>query len=66
MGFSGLNITFPCKQSVIPHLDDMSEEARALGAVNTVVLDWALSPDHAAAEVLGQQLGDLLVTLALR
>jgi quinate/shikimate dehydrogenase (NAD+) len=38
MGFSGLNITFPCKQSVIPHLDDMSEEARALGAVNTVVL----------------------------
>ena len=36
------------------------------GAVNTVVLDWALSPDHAAAEALGQQLGDLLVTLALR
>lgn len=38
MGFSGLNITFPCKQAVIPHLDDLSEEARALGAVNTVVL----------------------------
>jgi len=36
------------------------------GAVNTVVLDWALSPDHAAADALGQQLGDLLVTLALR
>ena len=36
------------------------------GAVNTVVLDWALAPDHAAAEALGQQLGDLLVTLALR
>lgn len=38
MGFSGLNITFPCKQAVIPHLDGMSEEARALGAVNAVVL----------------------------
>jgi shikimate dehydrogenase len=38
MGFDGLNITFPCKQAVIPHLDDLSEEARALGAVNTVVL----------------------------
>jgi shikimate dehydrogenase len=38
MGFSGLNITYPCKQAVIPHLDGMSEEARALGAVNTVVL----------------------------
>ncbi|MES2710819.1 MAG: shikimate dehydrogenase [Pseudomonadota bacterium] len=37
-GFAGLNITFPCKQAVIPLLDDLSEEARALGAVNTVVL----------------------------
>jgi len=38
MGFCGLNITFPCKQAIIPHLDELSEEARALGAVNTVVL----------------------------
>jgi shikimate dehydrogenase len=38
MGFSGLNITFPCKQLVIPHLHELSEDARALGAVNTVVL----------------------------
>lgn len=38
-GFAGLNITFPCKQAVIPHLDELSEHARALGAVNTVVLD---------------------------
>lgn len=37
MGFTGLNITYPCKQSVIPLLDEMSEEARALGAVNTVL-----------------------------
>lgn len=38
MGFAGLNITFPCKQSVIPLLHDLSPEAAALGAVNTVVL----------------------------
>lgn len=37
MGFSGLNITYPCKQLVIPLLDDLSEEARAIGAVNTIV-----------------------------
>jgi shikimate dehydrogenase len=36
MGFSGLNITHPCKQAVIPLLDELSEEARAIGAVNTV------------------------------
>ncbi len=38
MGFAGLNITHPCKQTVIPLLDDLSDDARALGAVNTVVL----------------------------
>ncbi len=38
MGFAGLNITHPCKQAVIPLLDELSEDARALNAVNTVVL----------------------------
>jgi len=38
MGFDGLNITHPCKQAVIPYLDELSENARALGAVNTVIL----------------------------
>ena len=38
MGFDGLNITHPCKQAVIPLLTELSEEARAIGAVNTVVL----------------------------
>jgi shikimate dehydrogenase len=37
-GFAGLNITHPCKQSVIPLLDDLSPDAEALGAVNTVIL----------------------------
>ncbi|MFC3109269.1 shikimate dehydrogenase [Undibacterium arcticum] len=37
IGFTGFNVTFPCKQAIIPLLDDLSEEARAMGAVNTVV-----------------------------
>ena len=38
LGFDGLNITHPCKQAIIPLLTDLSQEARAIGAVNTVVL----------------------------
>jgi shikimate dehydrogenase len=37
-GLHGLNITHPFKQQVIEHLTDLSDDARALGAVNTVVL----------------------------
>ena len=37
-GFDGFNVTHPCKQLVIDHLDELTEEATALGAVNTVVL----------------------------
>jgi len=36
-GFAGTNITHPFKQAVISHLDELSEDARMLGAVNTVV-----------------------------
>jgi shikimate dehydrogenase len=38
-GFAGLNVTHPCKQSVIPHLTALDDDARAIGAVNTVVLE---------------------------
>jgi len=38
MNFTGLNITFPCKQAIIPLLDELSPEAQGIGAVNTVVL----------------------------
>lgn len=36
MGFAGLNITHPYKQEVIEFLDELSDEARSIGAVNTV------------------------------
>src|SRR5262245_29086309 len=37
MGFAGLNITYPYKQAVLPLLNELDDEARAMGAVNTVV-----------------------------
>jgi shikimate dehydrogenase len=39
LGFNGLNITHPCKQLVLQHLDEVSPDARRLGAVNTVVIE---------------------------
>ena len=36
-GYDGLNITHPCKQAVLPLLDELADEARAIDAVNTVV-----------------------------
>jgi shikimate dehydrogenase len=46
MGFAGLNITYPCKQAVIPCLDELSDEARAMGAVNTVVFSEGRAVGH--------------------
>ena len=39
VGFRGLNITHPCKQLVIKHLDGLAPDAEALGAVNTVLFE---------------------------
>jgi shikimate dehydrogenase len=39
LGFNGLNITHPCKQLVLQHLDEVSPDAFRLGAVNTVVIE---------------------------
>lgn len=35
---SGFNVTIPYKQSIIPYLDELSDEAREVGAVNCVVI----------------------------
>lgn len=37
LGFHGANVTYPFKQSVMPLLDEISVDATAIGAVNTVV-----------------------------
>jgi shikimate dehydrogenase len=36
-GFTGLNVTYPSKQAVIPLLHELSPEAQALHSVNTVL-----------------------------
>ncbi|MFJ4200538.1 shikimate dehydrogenase [Streptomyces sviceus] len=46
LGFDGLNITHPCKQLVIGHLDALAPQAEALGAVNTVVFDNGRATGH--------------------
>ena len=38
-GICGFNVTVPYKQAIIPHLDALSPEAEAIGAVNCVVVD---------------------------
>lgn len=37
LGYDALNVTHPCKQLVLPHLDALDDAAAALGAVNTVI-----------------------------
>ena len=34
--FRGLNVTIPYKSSIIPFLDELSEETKSIGAVNTI------------------------------
>lgn len=37
MDFKGLSVTIPHKETIIPFLDELDEDAAAIGAVNTVV-----------------------------
>src|SRR5215471_13995185 len=46
LGFRGLNVTHPCKQAVLPHLDELSAEAEAARAVNTIVFEDGRAVGH--------------------
>jgi shikimate dehydrogenase len=46
LGYRGLNVTHPFKQEIVRYLDDLSPEARVLGAVNTVVFDEDATRGH--------------------
>jgi shikimate dehydrogenase len=46
LGFSGANVTHPCKQEVVSELTRLSTDAAALGAVNTVVFDQRGAVGH--------------------
>ena len=41
LGFDALNVTHPCKQLVIEHLDRLDDRAARVGAVNTVIFSEA-------------------------
>ncbi|MGW4297769.1 hypothetical protein ACWEH1_32750, partial [Micromonospora chersina] len=34
----GFNVTIPHKERIIPYLDDINEQAKSVGAVNTVLV----------------------------
>ncbi|MBR5672662.1 MAG: hypothetical protein IKX02_04395 [Spirochaetales bacterium] len=48
--FAGLNVTIPYKKAVIPYLDHIAPEAKAIGAVNTIVRRgdglWGYNTDY--------------------
>jgi shikimate dehydrogenase len=50
-GFAGANVTVPHKEAVIPYLDDLTDDARTVGAVNTIFWrDGALVGDTTDAD----------------
>ena len=65
--FDGINVTIPYKEAVIPHLDYVSDEARAIGAVNTIVKRdgklFGYNTDYFGLKALAESIG---VSLARR
>ena len=64
LGFDGLNITYPCKRAVLDLLDELSSDARAIGAVNTVIFKGSRRFGHNTdwsgfAESFGRSLPDV-------
>jgi shikimate dehydrogenase len=46
LGYRGLNVTHPCKRSVMGHLDAFSPESADIGAVNTIVFEAGVATGH--------------------
>jgi shikimate dehydrogenase len=46
LGFRGVNLTQPHKMAVLRHLDVLTDEAKKIGAVNTVVNDHGMLVGH--------------------
>lgn len=44
--YDGWNVTYPLKEKIIPYLDQMTPEARNIGAVNTVKIENGLLYGH--------------------
>ena len=65
LGMKGANVTVPHKQAVMPHLDSLTQAARAIGAVNTISVgdDGTLNGDNTDAPGFVRDLLDHGVTL---
>jgi len=46
LGFDGLNVTHPVKQAMVPLMDRVTADARAIGAINTVLIDDGVTIGH--------------------
>jgi shikimate dehydrogenase len=46
LGFDGLNVTHPIKQAMVPHVDEVSSDVEALGALNTIVVTGRRTVGH--------------------
>lgn len=59
--FAAVNVTVPYKQAVIPYLDEMSDTARRIGAVNTVVCRegklYGANTDYYGMKALTERMG---------
>lgn len=63
MGFAGVNVTFPYKEAVVPLLDGLSDEARRIGAVNTLVVsEGKLTGHNTDASGFGRAVAPLITT----
>ncbi|WP_336159843.1 shikimate dehydrogenase [Amycolatopsis sp. VC5-11] len=70
-GRAGVNVTHPAKQAVLRHLDELSPDAAAIGAVNTVVFsggraighntDWSGFRDGFLSGLPGAPLGQVVL-----
>ena len=55
LGFRGFNITVPHKQAIMPLLDEIEAGAKAIGAVNTVVISKQLSVNSVQSPISNLQ-----------
>ncbi|MBE2223021.1 MAG: hypothetical protein IAF02_15865, partial [Anaerolineae bacterium] len=55
LGFRGFNITVPHKQAIMLLLDEIEAGARAIGAVNTVVISKQYSVNSEQSPIVNRQ-----------
>ena len=61
-GYAGINVTIPYKTAIMRHLDEISPEARRIGAVNTIRIDERLIGDNTDYAGFGRLVRSLLPT----